>query len=169
MKQIIAQVTIRNVWVETEHSIGSGVVIQTGIVLANFHMLEVESEVEVNGAPAEVLAVAPEMDLILLKTETAVVTPIVISTDYEIGEEVFYVGNTHGYLNFTSFGRINYQDEGFLYSDVVPIGGCSGGGVYNLQGELLAINEAQQEHLIAVAIKSTTIKAFLDKYKVLLK
>ena len=92
----ITEATRRNVWVETDKMMGSGIIIQTGIVLTNFHVLEVDSTIMVDEKEAEILVVAPQLDLMLLKVDTKHVSPIRICTEVEIGEEVFYVANPKG-------------------------------------------------------------------------
>lgn len=165
----IAEATRRSVWVETDKQIGSGVIVQTGIVLTNFHVLEVDSTIKVDDEEAEIVAVAPQYDLILLRVKTKKMSPVRLCLDTEVGSEVFYVANTNKHRDYTSFGRITFVDRNYLYSNTTAIEGSSGGGLYNPEGCLVGINDASEYHAIAVHIKAKTVQKFLEQNKGVLK
>lgn len=164
----VADATQRNVTVRSGNRLASGVIIQDNIVLANFHALATDSNITVNGNEAKIIAVDLENDLILLKTSTRNTKKLVLNDKVGVGEQVFYVANTNGHADFVSFGRVNFIER-FIYTDTVPIGGCSGGGLYNLAGELVGINVGHELNRIGLHIKASVVKDFLSEHKDKLK
>lgn len=169
MKPIVQEAIHRNVWVETASHYGSGVILQSGYVLTNFHMLEVESDVKVNDKAAVVIAADPEHDLILLKADTGHFALLKFSVKTQVLDMVFYVGNPDHHLNFVSMGVINLKIEDWIYTSCAGVGGASGSGLYNLQGELIGMTQGEEGHVITVHIGAKTILNFLEANKKLLK
>lgn len=166
----VHEATLRNVWVETKNHIGSGVMIRDNLVLTNFHMADVDSTVSVNDKEAEILAVDPLHDLMLLRVPLSVhLPPIRISTKVRVTEEVFYLGNTNQHRDYTSFGRITFMDGKYLYSDTTAVEGSSGGGLYNKRGELLGLNDGHEFHVIMFHVPAADILRFLEAHKELLQ
>lgn len=162
-KSIVKERLTHNVTVTTSSNFGSGVILQDNIILTNYHLLELGSSVFVNGKKAIILSVDPEMDLLLLKSETVHVTPITLGKKtIEQTDEVFYIGNTNRHANFFSAGRVSSVDEKYIYTNTTAVGGCSGGGLYNYQGELVGLNARHEHNVIGVHITTAIIEKFLD-------
>lgn len=157
----------RNVAVETEDYIGAGVILETGLVLTNFHLLGTETYV--NGKLAEVLKVDKVKDLALLKVATPQRNKVKFSVAHR-GESIFYVGNPSGHLNSVSQGHVVYMDSNETITDTLPVGGMSGGGLYNRKGELVGIDEGfegntQYGFHLTVHIPIQVVREFLGRDK----
>ena len=164
----IEQMVSRNVVVETDENKGSGIILSTGLVLSVFHVLENNSTVTVDGKEAEVVFVRPEMDIVVLKTETREIPDIVFSTDFGVLTQVFQIGNPLKLTGVMSTGRVVFYDKKYLYLDTLAVKGFSGGGVYNAQGELLGIVQTMMGiggsgSWIIRALKSEEIIKALEK------
>lgn len=168
-KNIISEAIQRNVWVETDNTNASGVIIQTDIVLTCFHVLSVDSDIRVDGNEARIIAVDPKLDLVLLRTHTKKVDPVKWNVKPELTDLVFYVANTNGHKSYLSVGRLTFQDDNLYYTDTTAVEGASGGGLYDLDGQLVGLNEAQEFHVIAKHIKARVILSFLEANKEKLK
>lgn len=156
----------RNVLVETDGGSGSGVIYKPGLIVTNFHILETDSDVKVNGKDAKILAVDPKHDLVLLEAATLPVPELKFNLEPKVWMPVFYCGNPGNHRGLVSPGFILDIKE-FLYTNTIPMGGMSGGGLYDEQGRLLGINEGMEGGKggfhIAVHIKAVVVKAFLDE------
>lgn len=161
MKQVMREATTRNVLVETDSQLGSGVILETGLVLTNLHILEVGSDIKVGGKLAEIMAISTKQDLMLLRVETAEVTPVKIGIKYELGDEVLSIGNPTGIIGVISKGIISHIESNIIFTDTVLVSGGSGGGLYNMKGELIGINQATTKKIIAMHIRSEVILFFL--------
>lgn len=156
----------RNVLVETNGGSGSGVIYKPGLIISNFHILEADSEVKVNDKIAKILAVDPKHDLILLEAATLPVPELKFNLEPKVWMPIFYCGNPGNHRGLVSPGFI-LDIKDMLYTNTIPMGGMSGGGLYDEQGRLLGINKGMEGskggYHISVHIKAAIVKAFLDK------
>src|SRR3990167_8687327 len=96
----------------------------------------------------------------IVKADTKNLSPVKLGKA-DVADPVFYVGNTNGHLNFVSFGRVNFINQYYLYTDTVGVEGCSGGGLYNFKGELVGLNVGHEKHAIAFHIRRELLEKFL--------
>jgi len=146
---------------ETTSSEGSGVVINSeGIVLTNAHVVDSASIIKATFSDdttyeAEVIGIAPELDLAVLKlkeVQEVVSVEIGNSNSLMLGEKVIAIGNPFGLGHTVTTGVISavarpletdrrvYQD--FIQTDASINPGNSGGPLVNILGELIGINTA---------------------------
>lgn len=141
-------------------SIGSGVIInkEKGYIATNSHVVDNLEEIKVTLADqrkfeAELLGQDPASDLALLKIDGKNLTEIKFanSDTLQVGDFVVAIGNPYGFshtvtsgivsaLGRTDIGFDGYYD--FIQTDAAINFGNSGGGLVNLQGELVGINTA---------------------------
>lgn len=140
---------------------GSGVVIDVvGVVLTNAHVVEratriVASFADGRRVEAELLGVAPELDLAVLQLRGAtglVAAPVGSSAGLLLGEPVIAIGNPFGLGHTVTTGVISatsrplrtdervYQD--FIQTDASINPGNSGGPLLDVTGQLIGINTA---------------------------
>ena len=140
---------------------GSGVIISTdGYIITNNHVIENANSIFVrlyNGREHEAVLVGrdPQTDLAVLKIDAQGLTPAVFgnSADVRVAESVLAVGNPLGALGGTvTYGIISALDreiiiEGqamsLLQMDAAVNPGNSGGGLFNMSGELIGIVNAK--------------------------
>lgn len=166
----LSKLLARSVSVETNEGHGTGVVISSGVVLTNFHLLHTGSDVKVNGKDAKLLQVDPKNDLLLLSADTAPVIPVVFAEEISQDEEIVVIGNPLGHKSMISRGRIIDIDRGKLYIDAHVFLGSSGGGVFNTKGELVGVvvgieGGTGDGFPFGIVISSFTISDFLPKTK----
>lgn len=147
-------------------SVGSGVIVETNRVLANFHALETRVRLDVCGQRSRVGKVNQENDLLLLKVKTEQFPRLTFGTAerYDI---VLSVGNPACIEKVASLGMVMKKEETYLYTTHAIIG-SSGAGLWNMKGELVGVQSAAApngdivgtDHL-AVAINSGVVKKFL--------
>lgn len=161
----------RSVLIETGVSEASGVVIESGLVLTNFHCLSNDNSVNVDGKDASIVFVSPQDDLCLLSAETLEVDRVSFG-QADITEQVFYVGNPGGLRDAVVFGRVIAYDEDSMFCDCPVQCGASGSGVYNLKGQMVGMAEAirqpsrDDDHFgsaFLMCIKPDAIRNFLHK------
>jgi serine protease Do len=140
---------------------GSGVVIDaSGLVLTNYHVIQVGGDIRVEltdgrRLEAKVVGSAPDHDLAVLKLESAATVPHIpmgTSGDLMIGETVIAIGNPFGLSHTVTTGVVSalhrsitteqrtYSD--FIQTDASINPGNSGGPLLNIEGELVGINTA---------------------------
>lgn len=137
----VEQALSRNVCVETENSAGSGIIVQTGLILTAFHLLEVDSDIKVDGEFAEIVLVDPKNDIMVLKVKTHLMEPVTLANGVQLLEPVIAIGNPLDLIHVVSVGRVVKVDveNDFIYTDNLVIAGFSGGGVYNMRGSLVGV------------------------------
>ena len=123
----------RWVSVGNENSHGTGFILSTNLVLTCFHVLEVDSDITVNGKPAKVIAVSPKHDLAVLMTDTAEFD-LIQTSPFTIGERVFFVGDPTKHRGALVHGFVSDFMDGDIYIDARVVSGASGSGVYNRHG-----------------------------------
>lgn len=140
---------------------GSGVIITSdGYIITNNHVIDKASTVTVttnDGTkyPAEVIGYDAESDLAVIKIEATGLTPAVVgdSSKLVVGEEVIAIGNPLGSLGGTvTNGIISALERQvtidgtamtLLQTNAAVNPGNSGGGLFNMAGELIGIVNAK--------------------------
>lgn len=154
----------RNVVVSNENDYsGSGVILSTGLVLTNAHL--VGEEVYVGDEQATVVKIDRVLDLALLKVETRRFGKLKFGKA-KLGKAVYYVGNPGPLTNAVSRGFVVFADEEHIFTDTLPIPGMSGGGLYNRWGHLIGLDEGYVAtkvgvHL-AIHIPAAVVRKFLE-------
>lgn len=138
---------------------GSGVIVDgtRGLVVTNFHVIRDATAVEVGlrdrrHLPAELVAVAPEFDLAVLRIrgERLPALPLGDSSRLAVGDYVVAIGNPFGLGQTVTAGIVSATDRGlgeddprrFVQTDAPINTGNSGGPLINLRGEVVGINSA---------------------------
>ena len=141
-------------------SIGSGVIInaEKGYIATNSHVINDLEEIRVTLSDqrkfeAKLLGQDPASDLALIKIEAGNLTEVQFanSDTLQVGDFVVAIGNPYGFnhtvtsgiisaLGRTDIGFDGYYD--FIQTDAAINLGNSGGGLVNLNGELVGINTA---------------------------
>ncbi|MBQ7171898.1 MAG: trypsin-like peptidase domain-containing protein [Clostridia bacterium] len=140
---------------------GSGVIISTdGVVITNYHVIDGAGTVTVRTTdgkdyPATVTASDSESDIALLKIEATGLTAATLgnSSALVVGQEVMAIGNPLGSLGGTVTNgiisaldreiEIDGQTMNLLQTNAAVNPGNSGGGLFNLGGELIGIVNAK--------------------------
>ena len=121
---------------------GSGVFIGPNLVITCKHVIRGRKNIQliVNGTQikGEVVKDDGKLDLALLKVEGDYPYSQ-LRLDPEIGEKIYVVGAPVGYEDTVTRGYIANITEDYLLLDARISGGCSGGGVFDTQGNLLGI------------------------------
>ena len=140
-------------------SAGSGVIVdaERGLVVTNFHVIRNASAVEVGlrderNLPAELVAVAPELDLAVLRIRANNLPslPLGESSKLAVGDYVVAIGNPFGLGQTVTAGIVSATDRGlgendprrFIQTDAPINPGNSGGPLINTRGEIVGINSA---------------------------
>lgn len=139
-------------------SVGAGVIVGAEHVLTNYHLIANMAvvEVDVNGDKrmAEVVGLAPEIDIALLRAPGAKQLPVIEFADdsnLQQGDVVFAIGNPFGLNRSVSMGIISavgrsqlglINQEDFIQTDAAINPGSSGGALINASGELIGISSA---------------------------
>ena len=138
---------------------GAGLVIdQSGVILTNYHTIAGATDLHVAfsdgmAVPGRVLAVAPRIDLALVKVDTR--HPLTAarwadSDKVRVGEPVFAIGNPLGAGLSVSAGivsALNRNIKELAYDDLIQTDaainhGNSGGPLFNRRGEVIGIATA---------------------------
>ena len=167
IKQTVVEITTEtegaNRWygLFTRQGAGSGVIItKDGYIATNYHVVSGADNITVHlpdGAKhkATLVGVDQDLDLAVIKIAASGLTPAVLgdSTKLSVGQSALAVGNPLGELGGTvTFGIISALDremsiEGqsmvLLQTDAAVNQGNSGGGLFNLYGELIGIVNAK--------------------------
>lgn len=162
----------RYVKVCADDNTGSGVIIQTGVVLTAYHLLGYDPEIKIGGKPAEVIHYDKKADLLLLRAQTRKLAPVVIQERYSKKSPVFYVGNPEYRTGYVSYSTIGWYDKHEICTDNLALHGFSGAGLYLLAtGELIGMmcemdgaNDTGRP--MACAIPSAKIIRFLKEAQV---
>ena len=166
---------------------GSGVIItEDGYILTNHHVIEGATNITVtlrNGDtyPAALIGLDEQLDIALLKVEATELSPASIGTsaDLVVGQTVVAIGNPLGQLGGTvTDGIISALDRNItlggethnlLQTNAAVNPGNSGGGLFDAQGNLIAIVVAKSggEGIegLGFAIPIDDVLAILDDLK----
>ena len=146
-----------------ESGAGSGVIIEkSGVIVTNYHVIEGANSVTVRLTDGSEYSAAlvgsyPEGDIAVIKIDAGdkelTVAPLGCSADLEVGEDVVVLGNPLGSLGGTlTTGIISAKDriinvDGIdmvlLQTNAAVNPGNSGGGMFNMAGELVGIVNAK--------------------------
>ncbi|MBP3645445.1 MAG: trypsin-like peptidase domain-containing protein [Clostridia bacterium] len=140
---------------------GSGVVVAKGYVLTNFHVVEDATKLEVTideqKYPAQLMGTDENKDLAVLFVDGLPIEPVVLgdSDVLQIGDWAICIGNPLGFSGTTTVGVIsalNREISGnatdaygkrttntMIQTDAAINSGNSGGGMFNVAGELIGI------------------------------
>ena len=155
--EIARRVTPTVVTIETPAGYGSGVIVDpSGVVVTNLHVIQGETQVELtlhNGDIYDDVAVVDldeRRDLVLLKIKAFDVRYATFgnSDKVEVGEDVVLVGSPQGLDLTVSTGVISaIRDSGrgyrLLQTSAPASPGSSGGGMFNIYGELVGVVTSQ--------------------------
>ena len=155
--EIARRVTPSVTTITTPTGNGSGVVVDaSGVVVTNLHVVQGETDIAVtlaNGDVYDDIAVVDldeRRDLVLLKIKAFNITPATLgnSDDVQVGEDVVLVGSPQGLDLTVSEGVISaLRDSGkgyrMLQTTAPASPGSSGGGMFNVHGELIGIVTSQ--------------------------
>lgn len=142
---------------------GTGIIWnQQGLIITNFHVIAGAQRLTVtladrNSYPAEVIGIAPEKDLAVLKIdapeEVLATLPLGDSSELEVGRKVVAIGNPFGLDTTLTTGVVsalgreidapgNRKIRGVIQTDAAINPGNSGGPLLNSLGQLIGINTA---------------------------
>ena len=141
---------------------GTGIVLDGGHVLTNYHVVEGAGTIRIlfadnSGVDAKVVGSAPQDDLAVLSanlpSDKVQAAALGDSSAVSVGEEVVAIGNPFGLDHTVTAGIISainrtWQSEsgrsmtGMLQTDAPINPGNSGGPLFNLQGQVIGINTA---------------------------
>ncbi|MDQ1362408.1 MAG: Transcriptional regulator [Pseudomonadota bacterium] len=139
-------------------SLGSGVIIEDGRVLTNYHVVAKADEILITlndgqQINAEILGTDPDTDLAILSIRHNKHTPLAIASmqQVRVGDVVLAIGNpysigqtvTQGIISATGRDRVGLSTyENFIQTDAAINPGNSGGALINARGEIIGINSA---------------------------
>lgn|GEM_PF-4811043 len=139
---------------------GSAVVLKKkGIIITNFHIIFQSSKFKLYQGNKEIehdgiIIIDPNIDILLLKIDDTKSFPdIPFNTEYEVSDDIFAIGNPERYTNSVTKGNINgrnrfvesselsfdFRRNNLIQIDASLSQGNSGGGLFNLKGELIGI------------------------------
>ncbi len=140
---------------------GSGVILsENGYIITNNHVISGASNITVRTSdgqnyPAALIGTDEQSDIAILKVEAEGLTPCVLgrSSDLMVGQSVFAIGNPLGTLGgsitdgiISALSRevtIEGQTMNLLQTNTAINPGNSGGGLFNANGDLIAIVNAK--------------------------
>jgi S1-C subfamily serine protease len=167
---------------------GSGFILsKDGRILTNYHVIEDTQNVEVTTSDkhtykAQIILQDRAHDLALLQIKADDLTPSVLSesSDLQVGQNVYAIGNPFGLNGTMTTGIISsirsvQEPQGptidkALQTDAAINPGNSGGPLLNSRGEVIGMNTliatggVEQNSGIGFAIPVDTIKAVLSDY-----
>lgn len=128
--------------------LGSGVVLPSGEVATNFHVVKEGVRLTVSRGPQTVPAFRhradPERDLVILRVSGLEATPVRLgrAAQLKVGEPVYAVGALLGLELSLSEGVVSQVRGGpppLIQTTAAISPGSSGGGLFNAQGELVGL------------------------------
>jgi len=130
-----------------ETSQGSGVVVDTNIIVTNYHVFDGREKIEIEHFGTrfnniEILNAEPENDILVLHVKGLNLKSIGIEKELKIviGENIFAIGSPKGYENTITEGIVSgIREEGIQISAGITHG-SSGGAVVNQFGKLIGIS-----------------------------
>jgi len=143
-----------------EEGLGSGVVVDKGIILTNNHVVDGADEIQVTTADkheyeVQVVGTDPKSDLAVLrvKGDASALVPIAMgdSARLRLGDTVLAIGNPFGVGQTVTMGIVSAKGranvgivdyEDFIQTDAAINPGNSGGALVDLEGNLVGIPTA---------------------------
>jgi len=173
--------------IKSAEGLGSGFIInEKGYIVTNHHVIRGETRISVTVfvkkegkfvkkkfEKIKIIALAPLLDLALLKIEDPIDIPLTKvylgdSDTVSVGDPVFAVGNPFGLERTVSEGIIsttsrNFGDHLFIQTTAPLNPGNSGGPLFNLKGEVIGVNSMGYlfSDGLGFAIKVNDVKHFL--------
>ncbi|HCT63902.1 MAG TPA: hypothetical protein DIC60_01255 [Lachnospiraceae bacterium] len=147
---------------------GSGVIISPdGYIVTNFHVVAQTSEIEIEfynhrvySGNIHIAGYDTTRDLVILKinAENLPFAAIGNSDTVKISDNVTAIGSPNGVLNVVSTGAVTDRNDFIISSSAYITGGSSGGGLFNDNGEVIAINSSYDtaDHYMAIPINYIT-------------
>ena len=146
----------------TSSGAGSGIVVSSdGYILTNNHVISgatrISATVDGEHFDATLVGSDSEMDIALIKVDKSGLQPVVFgdSSNIKIGENVVVIGNPLGQLGGTvtegiisALNRditINNETLSLIQTDAAVNPGNSGGGLFDLRGELIGMVTAKSK------------------------
>lgn len=168
-----------------QQGLGSGVVIDEGVVVTNNHVVEDADEIKVTTADkrefvAKVVGTDPKSDLAVLKVDAppGTMTPLPFgdSARLRLGDVVLAIGNPFGVGQTVTMGIVSAKGradvgivdyEDFIQTDAAINPGNSGGALVDSEGNLIGVNTAILSRTggnmgIGFAIPSNMAKPIVD-------
>lgn len=140
---------------------GSGVVVAKGYVLTNYHVVESATTLEVTSGdniyPAQLMGTDEAKDIAVLKVDGLEIEPVVLgdSDVLNVGDWAICIGNPLSFTGTTTVGVISALNREvtssatdaygkrttntMIQTDAAINSGNSGGGMFNVAGELIGI------------------------------
>ncbi|MES2070490.1 MAG: Do family serine endopeptidase [Pseudomonadota bacterium] len=139
-----------------QRGLGSGFIVsRDGLILTNAHVVDGAQEVTVKLTDrrefkAKVLGVDKRSDVAVIKIDAKDLPTVVLGDPAltKVGEPVLAIGSPFGFENTATAGIVSAKSRtlpgdpsvGFMQTDVAVNPGNSGGPLFNLKGEVIAIN-----------------------------
>ena len=170
-------------------SLGSGFIVdESGLIVTNHHVVAGSDEVSIKfsdntESPAKIIGSDPKTDLALLRVKTnKKLYPITFgdSNKSRVGDVVIAIGNPLGFGGTVTTGIISSKGrdigsgmdelvDDFIQTDAAINTGNSGGPLFNIKGEVIAVNTAipaaggGTNIGIGFAIPANTVKDIIGK------
>lgn len=131
---------------------GSGVLIDYDKVLTVYHAVDDFTEFAINYNDSDkdyfctLIKIKPKVDLAILKTPKENIQPVKIgnSDNIKSGDKIYVISSPQGEKNVVTTGKvISRYGENLIISSAKIEPGSSGGGVFNIKGELIGIMARQ--------------------------
>lgn len=168
------------VLVVDESSLGSGFVVQNGLIATNHHVIEESTRIATLlidsrqvYAVENIWAVDEKRDLAVVKVTGIDAPPLPLgdSDAVQIGQSIYVAGNPEGFYGTFSAGVISairgaFPLEGEIFQMTAPISrGSSGGPVLNSRGEVIGISFAgfEEGQNLNFAIPVNSLKSLLKE------
>ena len=161
-------------------SLGSGFIVTSdGVIVTNLHIIHKSKKIAVRLKNkkeynnVQILKIDPRKDIAIIKIDAKGLKPVSLgdSNQVKVGQKVVAIGNPIGLENTVSDGLVSSlrdTNEGFKVFQVsVPLSsGSSGGSLFNLKGEVIAITTATntQGQNINFALPINCAKPLLKGY-----
>lgn len=134
-------------------------------VLTAKHCLHVSEEVYVDTLPVVLSIASTDDDLAVMIAEGILPkkTPVTISErDLAIGEQMFHVGYPKG-IELRLAGVVDRTTKDWVWGQILVVHGCSGGPIFNVNGELTGIVWGVDQNLkLAMMEPISDVKRFLN-------
>jgi S1-C subfamily serine protease len=114
-----------------------------------------------------------DLALLYIETQDELKTyDLEVYTTPTIGQEIFALGSPMGKFNYVVSGIITHTDTGYrllnnvaFMHDAFVSEGFSGGGLYNMRGELLGINVATINDNMALTLNLNAIRSIIEQMR----